>query len=1140
VVEPHGVDEGQAHQFTQGLVLTRVEVQLSLHCVRIVNVAGFGGDVEVAADDEVFRGAGVPPHRGGEGSKPLELLFEGRRVDGLAVGNVDADEADPLGRGHDGAGVLGGRISIEADVDVGEGEPRDDCDSIVRFLPDHRHFVPEALELLRGEVVVHDLGLLHTEDVRLGEADPLENGVVPGPDRVYVPRRNFHEIRLPSPLPLRAQAAAFSGGLNSQKRRDTRGPPMRPRSLARAVVASLVLLQAPLAMAQQGPGAVPRGSMGAERRAPEAPPPPAADDAPQIVMPELVHFEPAAYPEEAEAAGLEGAVILALDIGVDGAVVGAEVLEPIGHGFDEAARQAALGFRFEPATRGGEPIAVRIKYLYRFTLAPAAPETPDTETRGPPIGNLGGVIRLRGDDAPLVGARVTVTGPAGDSRTLAVSDAGEWVLEGIPEGRYVVRVEADGFDPMEITEEVRAGEATEATYRLEPLPEGLEIVVRGERPPREVTRRTIERREMSRIPGTSGDALRSIQSLPGVARPPGLAGLLIVRGSAPQDTEVFVDGASVPLIYHFGGLSSAVPTELLDRIDFYPGNFSARYGRVMGGVVDVALRSPNTECYEAYGRPLEDPKAECFHGLAQVDLIDTRALVQGPLGGNWSFAVGGRRSWLDAWLKPVLEEAGAGVTSAPVYHDYQLLVNGRFSDDSELSLRFYGSDDKLELVINDPGVQDPGLLGGNVQFSTAFYRAQAVHRVPLTPEVELTSMISVGRDAIQFGLAQLRFELEFNPVSIRNEFAVSLLDGFKLYVGQDILVGAYDVLVRAPAPPRPGEPAPGPFSTQPIFLSEDSGTLYRPAWFIEGDVRPSKRAQLVPGFRVDYARDSGHMDLSPRINGRYDLIGGPAEADLEDDRRRRTTLKGGAGIFHQPPQYQETNPIFGTPGIESNRSEHYTVGVEQELTEQIEVSLEGYYKHLDNLVARRPSLTGFSYDNVGEGYVVGAETRVKYNPDKRFFGWIAYTLSRSIRRDRPELDERLFEFDQTHNLTALGSYRLGRGWEFGARFRIISGPLATPVFAHPSLASLYAADAATYTPLQGPPFSQRLPLFHQMDVRIDKSWQFEYWRLSAFMDIQNVYNNPAVEALAYNYDFTSSSYTTGIPIIPSVGVRGEF
>src|SRR5688572_31642293 len=109
----------------------------------------------------------------------------------------------------------------------------------------------------------------------------------------------------------------------------------------------------------------------------------------------------------------------------------------------------------------------------------------------------------------------------------------------------------------------------------------------------------------------------------------GLAGLLIVRGSAPDGTGYYIDGGDVPLIYHFGGLSSVVPTELLDRIDFYPGNFSARYGRVMGGIVDVALLSPDIKCYDDSGKVLDE--TGCYHGLIQVDLIDARLMMQGPI-----------------------------------------------------------------------------------------------------------------------------------------------------------------------------------------------------------------------------------------------------------------------------------------------------------------------------------------------------------------------------------------------------------------------------------------------------------------------------------------------------------------------------
>jgi TonB family protein len=885
---------------------------------------------------------------------------------------------------------------------------------------------------------------------------------------------------------------------------------------------------------ESGEGSVPRGGPGAVVKPPEEQPPAEAAK-PVVVMPELVTFVDAPYPPEAQSAGVEGSVVLKLTIDRDGNVSEAEVLEPAGHGFDEAAREAALKFKFKPATRNGAPVPVSIKYRYDFTLKVAAPA--EQAPAAPTTGNLGGTLRIAGSDAPLVGAEVVITLKDGTGRKLVTDEQGRFELTGLPPGRYQVKVLAEGFDPIESTEEVVAGEATDVTLRAATTIEGvIDVVVTGQRPPREVTRRTVERREIERIPGTGGDALRSIQSLPGVARPPGIAGLLIVRGSAPNGTGTFVDGSDIPNIYHFGGLSSVIPTELLDRIDFYPGNFSVRYGRFNGGIVDVALLSPETRCFTDNGK-IEEGKTGCYHGLVQADLIDTRFLVQGPLGplDNWSFALAGRRSWIDTWLKPALEEAGAGVTSAPVYYDYQAIAEYK-QGTTRNSFRVFGSDDRFEILIKDPASQDPA-FGGNLSLSTSFVRGQFVHSSELSRNVTLDATLSIGSDSTAFSIGNFFFELNAIPITARSEFGFSLARGVKLYTGLDFVVAPYEVRVRFPDPPRPGEPDPGPFATRPPRENDEDGTVFRPAWYAELELQPTERLRLVPGARVDYARDSGHTDLSPRINGRYDLVMG---ATGEHPDRRRTTLKGGVGLFHQPPDFQETDEVFGTPGIDSNRAVHYSLGVEQEFTRQVELSLEGFYKDLTDQVSRVGTTGGaYVYGNEGSGHVIGLETLLKYKPDERFFGWVAYTLSRSVVQDGPDLPEYLFQYDQTHNLIILGSYRLGRGWEFGARFRVVSGSLQTPVVGPPSLPSLYASDAGSYAPLQGAPFSERLPLFHQLDLRVDKRWQMKGWKLSAYLDVQNVYNNAAPEAYVYSYDFSERQIQTGIPIIPSIGLRGE-
>ncbi|HMJ14086.1 MAG TPA: TonB family protein [Polyangiaceae bacterium] len=852
-----------------------------------------------------------------------------------------------------------------------------------------------------------------------------------------------------------------------------------------------------------------------------------------VALPEIVHFAEATYPSDAWKEGVEAEVLLRLRVNARGAVTRADVLERAGRGFDEAAQRAALKFRFKPARRGRRTLPVSVDFRYSFILGHVELDEEPSERAG----DLAGQVRVADTDAALAGAGVLVRAADGREYRASADAEGRWELRDLPAGKYRVRILAQGFREVDETEEVSVGEATEVTYRLALESRGFEVTVQGERPPREVTKRRLERREIDRMPGTGGDALRSVQSLPGVARPPLLAGFLIVRGSAPEDSQTFVDTANVPLIYHFLGLSSILPTELLDRIDYYPGSFSARYGRGMGGIVDAALRSPDTQCYAAYMRPSDE--TGCYHGLVQGDAIAGRLLLQGPIFGSkdWSFAVAGQRSWIDIAYKPVLERTGGTITQAPVYYDYQVITEYKPNANHRLSLRFFGFNDRLEALFKDPAAVDPA-FGGNISLSTNFMTGQMLYEGKLGQDVELSTMLAGGQAGLRFAIGSYLFDLNSYPLQARSEIGWRMTIGIKLNLGVDVLAAPYDANVIFPPPPRPGEPNPGPTTGKRPKEAREKSSVFRPGAYAEFELQPWSRLRVVPGARVDYARDSGSADFSPRINARFDIVPG---RPTEHGGSSRTTLKGGVGIFYQPPQFQETNEVYGTPGLRSNRSIHYSLGLERELSRQVELSAEGFYKQIDSWVASELSDDGgFEYDNRGTGSIIGLETLLKYKPDKRFFGWLAYTLSRSVRRNRPEDDEYLFQYDQTHNLVALGSYRMGDGWEFGARFRLISGPLATPVPKPPGLPALYDADAGAYTPLPGRPFSERLPIFHQLDIRVDKRWQFKRWRLSAYLDLQNAYNNRPVEALLYSYNFAQKTYAYGLPIIPSLGLRGEF
>src|SRR5207244_3868029 len=110
-----------------------------------------------------------------------------------------------------------------------------------------------------------------------------------------------------------------------------------------------------------------------------------------------------------------------------------------------------------------------------------------------------------------------------------------------------------------------------------------------------------------------------------------------------------------------------------------------------------------------------------------------------------------------------------------------------------------------------------------------------------------------------------------------------------------------------------------------------------------------------------------------------------------------------------------------------------------------------------------------------------------------------------------------------------------RGRDAGIRLRYVNGDPYTP-----RRGGLYDSDADEYLPIPQAINSARLPAFQQLDVRIDKNFVFERWILTAYLDVQNVYNYSNVEGVRYQYDFSRTTDLTGLPILPAFGIRGKF
>src|SRR4029077_16284509 len=206
----------------------------------------------------------------------------------------------------------------------------------------------------------------------------------------------------------------------------------------------------------------------------------------------------------------------------------------------------------------------------------------------------------------------------------------------------------------------------------------------------------------------------------------------------------------------------------------------------------------------------------------------------------------------------------------------------------------------------------------------------------------------------------------------------------------------------------------------------------RPAAYLEALLQAGERLTLVPGVRVDYYSELAQGSVNPRLTGRFRLA-------------PETTLKGGVGLFSQPPQYGEALPGIGNPALGLSWAQHYGLGVEQAYGRRASLSVDGFYKRLSDLEVNGVAPNGAPLlVNGGKGRIYGLEVMGKLNPVGRGYGFVSYTLSRSERNDHGG-GWRLFDYDQTHILTVAGGYRVGRGWDFSGTFRLVSGNPRTPV-----------------------------------------------------------------------------------------------
>jgi TonB family protein len=655
-----------------------------------------------------------------------------------------------------------------------------------------------------------------------------------------------------------------------------------------------------------------------------------------------------------------------------------------------------------------------------------------------------------------------------------------------------------------------------------------EVVVRGFRT--EQPADVLSGSEVRQLPGAFGDAFRAIELMPGVT--PIVSGLpyFLVRGAPPGDTGFFIDGVRVPALFHLGVGAAVVHPGLIDRVDFYPGAYPARFGRFTGGILS--------------GEAV--PFSDHARAEASIRLIDAGVLAETPVdGGRGDVMVSGRYGYPGPVLSAVANALSPGANVDLAYWDYQVRGRWRVTDRDEVSAFVFGSFDQL--------------AASGTSINIEFHRADLRWDHRTSPTGKLRVALTLGYD--QLSSAEVTFTssvpglsgasstntdaIRQNTFGLRSEWSDQVAPDAELRIGTDVLLEPYNVSIPGLNPEGGLHGAIGPAGGPGAAYATnfDSGfrqTDLNASAYAELSWRPTSQVELFPGVRGDvfttrYPQSNnqgltaeGRATFDPRLTARWHAS--PSVA-----------IVSALGVVHQPSNIPLPSPGLNfsqlSRGVQS--SFQYSEGVELTLPWRFTATASGFLHDYTGLADYYDSCAQNGQQTCTfDGRAIGLELLVRRRLTERLTGWLSYTLSRTVR-DYPTTSDSggpsrvvsgLSEFDRTHVANAVVAADLGNGWRAGIRVLAYSGlPYASNTF-------------ATDTPpdARGPPFVR-------VDVRLQKTWRalggkmsFVFEWLNALLQKESLtttcsaggYGNPTV---------TCSPQQLPIPItFPSVGLEGAW
>ena len=737
-------------------------------------------------------------------------------------------------------------------------------------------------------------------------------------------------------------------------------------------------------------------------------------------------------------------------------------------------------------------------------------------------GTVKGIVIDNETRTPLIGVSVGLMGTMlGD----ATDESGRFEIKNVPVGAYSIRFNSIGYAPLSYTDViVRPKRITHLDAELKPSAvktrdvnvSGGYFVTTDELPTSSIS---FSAEEVRRAPGSAGDVSRIVSVLPSVAKVNDQLNNLVVRGGNPIENGFYVDHIEIPNINHYplqgstGGPIGLLNVDFIRDVDFSAGGFAATYGDRLSSIMDISFREGNRDE---------------FDGQLDFNFAGFGAVAEGPINQSGSWLVSARRSFLDL----IVDAIGTGV--APRYSDYQGKITYELSPRHKLTmLGILGVDDIA--FDKDQSIDDGNPIYGD--FNGREY-ALGVNWQSLWHKngYSVTTLSTLGTK-YKANITETKSDIFLSrnnsleqTYQFRNVNHLRLSRIFKIGVGLDAKYYSNDYdYYGAKYTNGIGDSIPS-LTINQLQTSPKYGAYVNFTW----DPFPSMTTTF--GVRYDYFSFTEKGQPSPRFSFNLNLS-------------EKTSLNGAVGLYYQPLPLMLLAQKDEFKTLETPRSNHYILGVKHLLAQDIQLTLETYYKDYRNypLDPSQPQLfvadeIAFAHivgnfeklSSAGKAYSAGVEMTLQKKLARDIYGLVSGSYSRSRYRD---LDGKWRDriFDNRILFSTEGGYKPeGRSWEFSLRWILGGGAPYTPLDLEKSaLINRTVLDADRIN-------DERYPAYHSLNLRFDKRFNFGGSNLIFYLSVWNAYNRENVAAYYWDETEEKADVQYQWSMIPLFGLEYEF